>query len=72
MKEFINALTGTRMFVDDEREEEYRKAGHRPADLPAQEAEPTLDHGEASEPETPAEPPAKKTAMPRRKPAAKK
>lgn len=72
MKEFINALTGTRMFVADEREEEYRKAGHRPADLPAQEAEPTLDHGEASEPEKLDETPAKKTTAPRRKPVAKK
>lgn len=29
MKEFINSLTGTRMLVADDREEEYRAAGHR-------------------------------------------
>jgi len=29
MKEFINAFTGTTMWVADEREEEYKAAGHR-------------------------------------------
>ena len=32
MAEFINSLTGTRMWVAPEREEEYRLAGHRPVD----------------------------------------
>lgn len=30
MKKFINAYTGTLMFVADEREEEYKAAGHKP------------------------------------------
>lgn len=30
MQEFIHSLTGTRMFVADDRVEEYRAAGHRP------------------------------------------
>lgn len=30
MQEFIHGLTGTRMFVADDRVEEYRAAGHRP------------------------------------------
>lgn len=29
MQEFIHGLTGTRMFVADDRVEEYRAAGHR-------------------------------------------
>ena len=48
MKEFINSLTGTRMFVADEREEEYKKAGHRPADIPEPEP-PAPDAGSAPE-----------------------
>ena len=36
MIEFINSLTGTRMFVVPEREAEYLAAGHtRVADAPA-------------------------------------
>ena len=34
MKEFINCLTGTKMLVADEREQEYLAAGHRPLRLP--------------------------------------
>lgn len=34
MKEFINCLTGTKMLVADEREQEYLAAGHRPVRLP--------------------------------------
>ena len=32
MAEFINSLTGTRMWVEPEREEEYRLAGHKSVD----------------------------------------
>lgn len=38
MKEFINSLTGTRMFVADDREAEYKAAGHRPVAPAGQEA----------------------------------
>lgn len=34
MKEFVNCLTGTKMLVADEREQEYLAAGHRPLRLP--------------------------------------
>lgn len=35
MVKFINAYTGTEMFVADERVEEYKRAGHRLAlDIP--------------------------------------
>lgn len=35
MVKFINAYTGTEMFVADERVEEYKRAGHRLAlDVP--------------------------------------
>lgn len=34
MKKMINALTGTVMWVDDDRQEEYLRAGHHPADQP--------------------------------------
>lgn len=45
MVKFINRLTGTVMWVADDRVEEYRAAGHRPAadpkpEIPAQEPEP--------------------------------
>lgn len=32
MAEFINSLTGTRMWVAPERVEEYVRAGHRPVE----------------------------------------
>lgn len=32
MKLFIHNMTGTRMWVAPEREEEYRRAGHTPAE----------------------------------------
>ena len=32
MAEFINSLTGTRMWVAPERAEEYVRAGHRPVE----------------------------------------
>ena len=42
MAEFINSLTGTRMWVAPEREAEYRLAGHRagakPTPAPARKA----------------------------------
>lgn len=31
MVEFINKLTGTRMYVDESRKAEYLAAGHKPA-----------------------------------------
>lgn len=38
MIKFINKLTGTVMLVPDEREQEYKEAGHIPAsDTPKQE-----------------------------------
>ena len=61
MIEFINALTGTRMFVDPSREAEYLAAGHtRAADKPA-----------AAQP---AAPPAAKAPRPapKKRPAARK
>ncbi len=41
MVEFINSFTGTTMWVADEREEEYRAAGHHPVALPSEAIEPT-------------------------------
>lgn len=35
MVKFINRLTGTVMYVSDERAEEYKKAGHKVATDPA-------------------------------------
>lgn len=35
MVKFINALTGTEMFVADDRKEEYMAAGHRLAAVPS-------------------------------------
>jgi len=35
MAEFINSLTGTRMWVNPGREEEYRLAGHKPVEKDA-------------------------------------
>ena len=40
MVEFINCMTGTQMWVADERVEEYKAAGHRPAALPSKAIEP--------------------------------
>ena len=34
MVKFINAATGTEMWVAEDRAEEYKSAGHRPAPLP--------------------------------------
>lgn len=39
MKEFINGLTGTRMLVADDREEEYLAAGHKPVRGQTQESD---------------------------------
>lgn len=41
MAEFVNSLTGTRMWVAPEREAEYRLAGHRPVDDSGAGAKPT-------------------------------
>ncbi len=35
MVEFINAYTGTQMWVADERAEEYKAAGHQPVASPS-------------------------------------
>lgn len=40
MIEFTNRLTGTVMYVTDERKEEYLSAGHRQADPSATEKKP--------------------------------
>ncbi len=69
MIEFINSLTGTRMFVVPEREAEYLAAGHtRVADAPA---EPPGGDTPAEHPaaQTVAEPP--KAQAPAAKPATK-
>ena len=55
MVKMINALTGTEMFVPEERLEEYLSAGHRPAERPVPETR------EAPNPKT-AEPAAKRKA----------
>lgn len=34
MVKFINAFTGTEMWVAEERVEEYKAAGHKPAAVP--------------------------------------
>lgn len=39
MIKFINAYTGTEMYVTDERAEEYKRAGHRPVPDSAKETE---------------------------------
>lgn len=65
MVEFINSLTGTRMFVAPEREAEYLAAGHsRVADAPAE-----PPGGDATAEQTAAAPP--KAQAPAAKPAAK-
>lgn len=35
MAKFINRLTGSEMWVADERAEEYKRAGHKPVEKPA-------------------------------------
>lgn len=41
MVEFINCVTGTQMWVADERVEEYKAAGHQLAAIPSKATEPT-------------------------------
>ena len=41
MVKFINRLTGSEMYVPEERAEEYKKAGHKVAIEPAQKKKPT-------------------------------
>lgn len=53
MVEFINAFTGTQMWVADERVEEYKAAGHKLAAEPSAATMPT---------EKPKKAPTKKTA----------
>ena len=40
MVEFINCMTGTQMWVADERVEEYKAAGHKPAAVSSKAIEP--------------------------------
>ena len=40
MVEFINGLTGTQMWVADDRVEEYKAAGHKLAAIPSEAAKP--------------------------------
>ena len=40
MVEFVNSATGTKMWVAEERVEEYKAAGHKPAVNPAPTKEP--------------------------------
>ncbi|WP_298732259.1 hypothetical protein [uncultured Subdoligranulum sp.] len=70
MIEFINSLTGTRMFVVPEREAEYLAAGHtRVADAPAE--PPKAQAPEAKPATKPSRPAAKKPAAKRSTPAKK-
>ena len=60
MIKFINALTGTEMFVADDRKEEYLAAGHKLAAVPlAKKVEPV--------PQEPKKAPAKKPAQTKKK-----
>lgn len=43
MVEFINGITGTQMWVADERVEEYKAAGHKLAAISSKAAEPTKE-----------------------------
>lgn len=52
MEKFINAFTGTEMWVADERVEEYKAAGHRLAAVSSNATEPAKE---------PAKKPVKKT-----------
>ena len=65
MKLFIHSLTGTQMWVAPEREEEYRRAGHTPA-----EEKPEAAPHQAPAPEPAAKAAAKKAA-PKNKAAGK-
>lgn len=51
MKEFIHSLTGTRMWVADDREQEYLAAGHRLAgsEVPKDQDPPADEGAEAQE-----------------------
>lgn len=71
MKEFINKLTGTRMFVADDREEEYRKAGYR-CIPPAKEKENSDPPGGAPEGDLAAKERLDNPSPPGDQPAAKK
>lgn len=68
MQEFIHSLTGTRMFVADDRVEEYRAAGHRPVETRRTSSE---DSGQKEQP-APDKTAEKKTAARKAGPAAKK
>lgn len=48
MVEFINAFTGTQMWVADERVEEYKAAGHKLAAEPSATTMPTEEPKKAS------------------------
>ena len=59
MIEFINVYTGTRMWVADNRKDEYVAAGHRPVALAEK---PTEAPAEQAKPKAARKAPAKKTA----------
>ena len=64
MIKFINATTGTPMWVADGRKEEYLRAGHKPAPIKCDEPIKTVE--KAEEPaEEPTEEPAEKPKKPR-------
>ena len=61
MVRFINSLTGTEMFVADDRKEEYLAAGHRLAvEVPAKAEEPKTVKAETKK--TPSKAPVRKSA----------
>ena len=67
MIRFINELTGTEMFVADDRKEEYIAAGHiLAADVPVKAKKETV------KPETPKEAPKPKTPVRKSAPSKKK
>ena len=76
MKLFIHSLTGTQMWVAPEREEEYRRAGHTPAEekpeaAPHQEAAPGPAAEQPEAAPAPAAAPAAKTAAKKAAPKSK-
>ena len=58
MRKLINAITGTEMWVADDRLDEYLAAGHKPA---ASESEKPMTEVQPSEPDEPKKKPVRKT-----------
>lgn len=71
MQEFIHSLTGTRMFVADDRVEEYRAAGHRRVPSTKESGNSDL-HGGAPKEDGPAADEQGKPTLPSNQPDAKK